>query len=162
MVLFDKSILNFLHNESKELEDPGNLLLASSNESMTIFLSILSLLISPSSPFKKLKSKGVIKDVKFLTYILLECENTNKQMKKMKEIVFIKYFLGSKKSGRGIEIRWNDDNKYTKRLYDFVSNRKFDEYGNITHKVCKYDGRLYEIEMFGKDKKSVRATISAN
>jgi hypothetical protein len=37
---------------------------------------------------EKLKSKGVIKDVKFLTYILLECENTNKQMKKMKEIVF--------------------------------------------------------------------------
>ena len=37
---------------------------------------------------EKLKSKGVIKDVKFLTYILLECENTNKQMKKMREIVF--------------------------------------------------------------------------
>lgn len=73
---------------------------------------------------------------------------------KMKEIVFHKYFLGKGKSGRGIEVKWNDENKYTKRLYDFVSNRKFDEYGNITHKVCKYDGRLYEIEMFGKDKKS--------
>lgn len=73
---------------------------------------------------------------------------------KMKEIVFIKYFLGSIKSGKGIEVRWNDNNKFTKRLYDFVSKRKFDEYGNITDKICKYDGRLYPIEMFGKDKKS--------
>lgn len=73
---------------------------------------------------------------------------------KMKEIVFIKYFLGSNKSGRGIDIKWNDDNKNTKRLYDFVSKRKFDEYGNITNKICKYDGRLYPIGMFGKNKKS--------
>ena len=73
---------------------------------------------------------------------------------KMKEIVFIKYFLGSKKSGKGVEIRWNDDNKNTKRLFDFVSNRKFDEYGNITDKICKYDGSLYPIEMFGKNKNS--------
>ena len=73
---------------------------------------------------------------------------------KMKDVVFHKYFLGTGKSGRGIEIKWNDDNKHTKRLYDFVSKRKFDEYGNITHKICKYSGSLYPIEMFGKDKKS--------
>jgi len=73
---------------------------------------------------------------------------------KMKEIVFIKYFLGSKKSGKGIEIRWNDDNKNTKRLYTFVSKRKFDEYGNITDKICGYCGSLYSIDEFGKDKKS--------
>ena len=71
---------------------------------------------------------------------------------KMKEIIFHKYFLGTIKGGYGN--RWNDDNKNTKRLYDFVSNRKFDEYGNVTNKVCKYDGSLYPIEMFGKDKKS--------
>ena len=47
---------------------------------------------------------------------------------KMKEIVFHKYFLGDVKDRYGN--RWNDDNKNTKRLYDFVSKRKFDEYGN--------------------------------
>tara|TARA_R110002167_G_scaffold357891_1_gene573622 strand:- start:3397 stop:3732 length:336 start_codon:yes stop_codon:yes gene_type:complete len=71
---------------------------------------------------------------------------------KMKEIIFHKYFLGTVKGGYGN--RWNDDNKNTKRLYTFVSNRKFDEYGNITHKICKYSGSLNTIDMFGKDKKS--------
>ena len=51
---------------------------------------------------------------------------------KMKEIVFHKYFLGDVKNRYGD--RWNDDNKNTKRLYDFVSKRKFDEYGNVTDK----------------------------
>jgi|TARA_Y100000114_G_scaffold109165_1_gene102598 hypothetical protein len=73
---------------------------------------------------------------------------------RMKDIVFDKYFLGTLKGGKGIEVRWKDDNRNTKRLYDFISRRKFDEYGNITHKVCKYDGTLYDIELFGKDKKS--------
>ena len=71
---------------------------------------------------------------------------------KMKEIVFHKYFLGDVKDRYGN--RWNDDNKNTKRLYDFVSKRKFDEYGNVTDKICKYDGRLYPIEMFRKQKSS--------
>ena len=44
------------------------------------------------------------------------------------EIVFHKYFLGDVKNRYGD--RWNYDNKNTKRLYDFVSKRKFDEYGN--------------------------------
>jgi len=72
--------------------------------------------------------------------------------KKMRDVIFHKYFLGTGKGGRGIETKWNDDNKHTKGLFDFVSKRKFDEYGNITHKICKYDGRLYPIGMFRKHK----------
>jgi|TARA_Y100000766_G_C18664168_1_gene486673 hypothetical protein len=71
---------------------------------------------------------------------------------KMKEIVFHKYFLGDVKDRYGN--RWNDDNKNTKRLYDFVSKRKFDEYGNVTDKICGYCGSLYPIERFGKEKSS--------
>ena len=37
---------------------------------------------------EKLKAKGVIKDIKFLTISILECENINKQKRKMKEIIF--------------------------------------------------------------------------
>jgi hypothetical protein len=37
---------------------------------------------------EKLKAKGVIKDVKFLTNSILECEDINKQKKKIKEIIF--------------------------------------------------------------------------
>ena len=72
---------------------------------------------------------------------------------KMKEVIFHKYFLGDDKSGR-YGNKWDDDNKNTKRLYTFVSKRKFDEYGNITDKICGYCGSLYSINEFGKDKKS--------
>ena len=72
---------------------------------------------------------------------------------KMKEVIFHKYFLGDDKSGR-YGNKWDDDNKNTKRLYTFVSKRKFDEYGNITDKICDYCGSLYSINEFGKDKKS--------
>ena len=37
---------------------------------------------------EKLKAKGVIKDIKFLSISILECENINKQKRKMKEIIF--------------------------------------------------------------------------
>tara|TARA_B100001063_G_C16582112_1_gene461307 strand:- start:97 stop:747 length:651 start_codon:yes stop_codon:yes gene_type:complete len=37
---------------------------------------------------EKLKAKGVIKDIKFLTISIIECENINKQKRKMKEIIF--------------------------------------------------------------------------
>jgi len=37
---------------------------------------------------EKIKSKGIIKDVKFLTNSILDCENINKQKRKMREIVF--------------------------------------------------------------------------
>jgi hypothetical protein len=37
---------------------------------------------------EKLKAKGAIKDVKFLTNSILKCENINKQKKKIKEIIF--------------------------------------------------------------------------
>tara|TARA_B100001540_G_scaffold277746_1_gene265405 strand:- start:318 stop:995 length:678 start_codon:yes stop_codon:yes gene_type:complete len=37
---------------------------------------------------ENLKAKGIIKDVKFLTNSILECENINKQKKKIKEIIF--------------------------------------------------------------------------
>ena len=49
----------------------------------------------------------------------------------------------------------SEENKNTKKLYDFVSRREFDEYGNIINKVCRYDGSLYPIEEFGNDKKSI-------
>ena len=37
---------------------------------------------------EKLKAKEVIKDVQFLTISILECENINKQKRKIKEIIF--------------------------------------------------------------------------
>ena len=43
LVLLDKSILNLLHNASKELDDPGNLFLATSRESTTSFWLIIFL-----------------------------------------------------------------------------------------------------------------------
>ena len=36
----------------------------------------------------KLKAKGIIEEVKFLTNSIIECENLNNQKKKMKEIIF--------------------------------------------------------------------------
>ena len=53
-------MLNFLHSASKELDVPGNLFLATSNESVTNDLSINSLFIAFNSPFKKLKSKEAL------------------------------------------------------------------------------------------------------
>ena len=50
----------FLHNESSELDVPGNLFRAISRESITRVLSISSFLINFNSPFKKLKSKGAL------------------------------------------------------------------------------------------------------
>tara|TARA_B110000208_G_scaffold72856_1_gene93842 strand:+ start:1255 stop:1596 length:342 start_codon:yes stop_codon:yes gene_type:complete len=69
--------------------------------------------------------------------------------KKMKDIIFHKYFLGKIKSGRGIEVKWNDENKDTKRLRKFVSKRGFDEYGDIISKVCSFCGRMLSIEKDG-------------
>lgn len=73
---------------------------------------------------------------------------------KLKEIVFHKYFLGKPKGGKYGDV-WNEENKNTKKLYDFVSKREFDEYGNIINKVCGYDGKLYPIEEFYKKKDSI-------
>ena len=50
-------MLNFLHKASNEFDDPGNLFLATSRESITKVLSIDFYLSKPSSPFKKFKSK---------------------------------------------------------------------------------------------------------
>jgi len=76
--------------------------------------------------------------------------------KKMKEIIFHKYFLGKNKSWG---VKWDDENKYTKSLRKFVSMREFDEYGDVISKVCNYCGRMLPIEKdgvryFRKDKKS--------
>ncbi len=44
---------------------------------------------------EKLKAKAIIKDVKFLTISILECENINKQKRRMKEIVFNEELIAS-------------------------------------------------------------------
>ena len=54
--LRDKSILNLLHNASREFEVPGNLFLATSKESITSFLFMLSFCIDSSSPSRKPRS----------------------------------------------------------------------------------------------------------
>ena len=59
-VLLERSILNLLHNASKEFDVPGNLFLATSKESTINFVLILSFLSNPNSPFKKLKSKEAL------------------------------------------------------------------------------------------------------
>ena len=54
---FDKLILNFRHKASREFDEPGNLFLATSRESITNFLSSFPLLIKLSSPSRKPRSK---------------------------------------------------------------------------------------------------------
>ena len=69
---------------------------------------------------------------------------------KMKEVIFHKYFLGDDKSGR-YGNKWDDDNKNTKRLYTFVSKRKFDEYGNI----LKPENSTIDMDRISGGKKSL-------
>ena len=57
LVLFERSILNLLHNASKELDVPGNLFLAISRESITCFLLINSFLILLIHHLKNLNQK---------------------------------------------------------------------------------------------------------
>ena len=80
-VLRERSTLNFLHNASKELDDPGNLFLATSKESITNFLSILSLFIKPNSPSKKLKSKGALWIIIFFS--LIKSKNSSAILSKL-------------------------------------------------------------------------------
>ena len=60
LVLLDRSMLNLLQRASSELDEPGNLFLAISRESMTSLVSINFFLILLNSPFKKLKSNGAL------------------------------------------------------------------------------------------------------
>ena len=72
---------------------------------------------------------------------------------KLKEVIFHRYFYGKGKGGKWGD-KWEEDNKFTKRLFTFFSKRKFDENGELIGKVCNYSGKLYPIEEFPKDKKS--------
>ena len=62
-------MLNFLHKASSEFDVPGDLFRAISKESITNFLSILFFLIFSNSPLRKLKSKGALCIMIFLSSI---------------------------------------------------------------------------------------------
>ena len=69
--------------------------------------------------------------------------------KKMKDVIFHKYFLGEGKGGKYGD-RWDDENKFTKRLRSFISKRDFDEYGNIVGKVCGFCCSMIPLERDGE------------
>ena len=55
-----RSILNLLHKASREFDNPGNLFLATSNESITNSLLINSFFAKLNSPLRNPKSKGAL------------------------------------------------------------------------------------------------------